>query len=73
MVTAVHTKKAEKVSGLVFRPVCKDKEERRCLYQSPMQRPKDSSAGRKSPTNYSPVSSIEFRSLEKMYDSFVSV
>lgn len=73
MVSAVHTKKAEKVSGLVFRPVHKDKEERRCLYQSPTQRPKDSSAGRKSPTNYNPVSRIEFRSLEKMYDLFVSV
>ena len=66
------TKKAEKVSGLVFRPVCKDEEEQRCLYRSPTQRPKDGSAGGKSPQNYNPVGRTDFRSLEKTYGSFIS-
>lgn len=72
MVTGVGTKKVEKVSGLFFRPVCKDKEEQKCLCWSPMQRPKDSSAGKNSPQNYNPVGRTEFRSLEKPYDLFIS-
>lgn len=47
-------KEAEKISGLVFRLMCRD-EEQRGLCLSPTPRRKDSPAGRTSPPNHSPV------------------